>query len=874
MTMPEQHSTPTPAAAGGEVVYLDVANSPAVQFLDVMYAGCTEHGWLTGVVIDDNGARTFWSPLGDSVALVRQLAPYIGVAGVYFGVATRAERLPAGRRGGADDCVEIPALWVDIDVAGAGHKTAKRLATRMGQAFAALGFGTDARWRPGPTGFPLAPSMIVRTGGGLHAYWLTVEAMAVDEGTALNARLHGHLSRIADQHHGFEFDRTCDAPRILRLPGTQNVKPGLGAGGAPVEVVWPLPGEPIVRYQQSELDDAIEQLPDNPIGPDTSTRRLSQEERSSEYFTGDSPFALWNQNVTIPQMMDSLGMVFVEQWRDGSMAWRRAESENHHNFVMYADDDHLACYTDASILTMHREYHPHSLLIDGFFAGNAEEASRWLISQGYVAEEAKAKTAAWEAFADRIRARQGNIEHAAAVAEALEAGEPPPRARLRGVDAFFAAQLDRPKLDIPLAEVERQHLPRLGLNSLAGHIADIAAMPARRWVIRDLIIEGQHGVLSAGAKTGKTTTVADMAVSIAGAVPFLGFLPVVRSGAVLVLLGEGGVRPFLKRVQAIGRTRGLTDEQIAALPIYATEKIPHVADDMHLIAMAQALADIEEHAGQPPVMVILDPWYLAAGGDAELGNLYSMGALLDRVQQIVAQFDRTALQVVHHHNRNRASSGVDRMSGAGPMEWGRFLIALDADPARERTPKFGEPDREADLAKRLTDVTIVVSTSGGEIPAAQFAYRRRMWTENPAEADDSPDVAVLGYLTEPVPVDARKDADMPPARLSDRERKDIVGKLAKMQEVADGMVQLGATWETGELTSLTKVSSFIGGSKTTASEGFRRLVMLGFIEQTPAGYMLRSSFDSSLIDPEKYAKGATPEMFAPGFDPAKNAQKP
>ena len=45
---------------------------------------------------------------------------------VWFGAATRTERLTTGR-GGAADCHTIPGLWLDIDVAGPTHATAHTL---------------------------------------------------------------------------------------------------------------------------------------------------------------------------------------------------------------------------------------------------------------------------------------------------------------------------------------------------------------------------------------------------------------------------------------------------------------------------------------------------------------------------------------------------------------------------------------------------------------------------------------------------------------------------------------------------------------------------------------------------------------------------
>ena len=78
------------------------------------------------------------------------------------------------------------------------------------------------------------------------------------------------------------------------------------------------------------------------------------------------------------------------------------------------------------------------------------------------------------------------------------------------------------------------------------------------------------------------------------------------------------------------------------------------------------LADMIARVG--PVLVMLDPLYLAASG-ADKGDLYGMGALLERPQHL-CQEAGAALLVVHHFNRQAGGDATgcpapDRPSGAG-----------------------------------------------------------------------------------------------------------------------------------------------------------------------------------------------------------------
>ncbi len=118
---------------------------------------------------------------------------------LYVGIALRAapdER--EGKRAGAlEHCVGLPALFTDID-----FKT-----TSVEQAREAL------------RRFPLKPSAVVHSGGGVHLYWLLRETMELP---AEAPRARDLLRRIARRLGG---DISAAEPaRILRIPGTLNRK--------------------------------------------------------------------------------------------------------------------------------------------------------------------------------------------------------------------------------------------------------------------------------------------------------------------------------------------------------------------------------------------------------------------------------------------------------------------------------------------------------------------------------------------------------------------------------------------------------------------------------------------------------------------------
>lgn len=237
---------------------------------------------------------------------------------------------------------------------------------------------------------------------------------------------------------------------------------------------------------------------------------------------------------------------------------------------------------------------------------------------------------------------------------------------------------------------------------------EIDNTPPTGFLCRPVWPADAYGVIAAEKKAGKTWVALDLAVSVASATPWLDVYPVERSGPVLLFLGEGGKRKMLRRLRAIGEFKGLAVEQ---LPIEFCFRVPHLTNLLH---MAHIDNKIEQ---QHPALVIVDPLYLAARG-AKGASLYDMGEALEAVQN-VAQRHNAALVIVHHWNQTGTGKGADRMSGAGPAEWGRVLVSASVEHRRT------DPDTKA------STVTLGVEFTGDEIPDTDLRIRRRVWTDNP-----------------------------------------------------------------------------------------------------------------------------------------------
>lgn len=120
--------------------------------------------------------------------------------GMYFGVCTRLLGASQGRRA---DLAECRALWSDIDCLKDGIDKAEAIAAVKS--------------------LPIPPSVIIDSGGGLHLYWLLIEAIDIRAGED-DAEEHvtAALRQIADVVAGDPV--VCELARVMRVPGTMNGK--------------------------------------------------------------------------------------------------------------------------------------------------------------------------------------------------------------------------------------------------------------------------------------------------------------------------------------------------------------------------------------------------------------------------------------------------------------------------------------------------------------------------------------------------------------------------------------------------------------------------------------------------------------------------
>lgn len=131
---------------------------------------------------------------------------------IYFGVNLGSKPKTSGRFI-AEEITIMPALYLDIDIAGPNHKKTN-LPVDVDQAMAFI------------NELPIEPSIIVSSGSGLHCYYIFKEPWQLEspeerlQAQAISKGWQDYIRNRTKWH----IDSTHDLPRVLRLPGTFNVK--------------------------------------------------------------------------------------------------------------------------------------------------------------------------------------------------------------------------------------------------------------------------------------------------------------------------------------------------------------------------------------------------------------------------------------------------------------------------------------------------------------------------------------------------------------------------------------------------------------------------------------------------------------------------
>ena len=180
------------------------------DFKDTLY-GDVEIGWLT--IFCTPSRQTLWFRVTEPM-------PDLDLnQNCYLGVGLRRQRPDNHRtRGKTDDIIGIPGLWLDLDYDSPGaHKVRHSLPPDQDAALSLLNAA------------PFKPSLVIHSGHGFQVYWLFKEmaCFKTSQGRrqiSLLCRGWQQLFQQVGRDRGWHVDSTANLTRVLRIPGTLNLK--------------------------------------------------------------------------------------------------------------------------------------------------------------------------------------------------------------------------------------------------------------------------------------------------------------------------------------------------------------------------------------------------------------------------------------------------------------------------------------------------------------------------------------------------------------------------------------------------------------------------------------------------------------------------
>ena len=323
--------------------------------------GTADDGWLSFMAINrTTGERLVeWCQVADlgSAAEITQRLGQVG--DVWNGVAIRTHRTSG--RGGAAECGWLPGLWADIDYQDAGHVGNDKLPPDEAAAVELV------------RSFPVPPTAVVRSGGGLQAWWLFDEIVAVDDVGDLLDAFGATWAKVAEDA-GYHVDNVFDLARIMRAPGTWNRKL---EHARPVSLAF---ADWTRRYGVSEIRDRC-------IDPPTPT--IERQRSDVPYIGPDRPGDEYNDRGDVHALITRHGFHTPRNEPDGSVSYRAPHRgpKDGTGATVYPDG-HVAIWSETFAanhpnVRPHWGYRPFNLYAALEHGGDFGAAASALRAQGF-----------------------------------------------------------------------------------------------------------------------------------------------------------------------------------------------------------------------------------------------------------------------------------------------------------------------------------------------------------------------------------------------------------------------------------------------------------------------------------------------------------
>lgn len=324
--------------------------------------GEVEDGWLSFFSIDraTGETSTDWCRATDLEGAADITRNRNAAGDVWNGVAIRTHRTSG--RGGAAECGWVTSLWSDIDFVDPGHRGNDLLPP---DEKAAADLVRD---------FPVPPTAVIHSGGGLQAWHMLDEVVAVEDLGDLLAAYGATWAHVGAEA-GYHVDNVFDLARIMRAPGTTNRKI---ATPRPVRLIF---ADWDRRYGIGDLRDRCV----DPPAPYVHERK-----RDVPYIGPDRPGDEYSARHDGHELLTAEGFHTAQRDHYGNVHYRAPHrgAKEQTGATVYAEDGHTTIWSETYAsgrpsVDIRRPYDPFGLYVAIKHAGDFSAATGELRRQGY-----------------------------------------------------------------------------------------------------------------------------------------------------------------------------------------------------------------------------------------------------------------------------------------------------------------------------------------------------------------------------------------------------------------------------------------------------------------------------------------------------------
>jgi hypothetical protein len=251
-----------------------------LEFLNLLWDEKPENQFILIWTWPDKHSRWFTAV----PAAAEYVASVSGTKDVYAGIGLSAKDYGPARRCVSEEVTAIAGLAGDFDVLSEAHK-GKPLPQTIEQALSLL-----------PPSMP--PTIILLTGNGIQAWWLLKEPYVFendqDRCNVAHAMTRWHtMLRFNSAARGWTYERLADLARVLRVPGTKNLKDPANAKDVTLHSTTDR------RYNLSDFTDFM----DAAGIPDPEAQEKAAREWKERF--GDKPITINPSSQIPPELLEA-----------------------------------------------------------------------------------------------------------------------------------------------------------------------------------------------------------------------------------------------------------------------------------------------------------------------------------------------------------------------------------------------------------------------------------------------------------------------------------------------------------------------------------------------------------------------------------------